>query len=298
MKPSALQRYEALRDQGVALMRAGDLPAACELLQQALAAARSLADRNVEDRAFCNWVGVTLSLQPCDAQLPKLREILVRNSDAENCRLAAYNLARAYEDKREHKKGLFYARIALERTKSLDKANPEWLATSHNQLANLLVAESFFAEGLEHYAMALEAHRQPPAVLKAMIDGNIGYCQLMLGKPREALELLYRSLRKLRAYRIATVRAHLDLALALLEVEKYHHAIRHAGRALATAEADGRADDVKNALYLLGEAANLLGDEDAARLHFSKLQKYFPETPFLTDFLLATDIRQMVNLRA
>lgn len=298
MKSSPLQRYESLRDQGVALMRAGDLPPASELLEQALAAARSLGDRNVEDRAFCNWVGVTLSLRPCDAQLPELREILVRNSDAENCRLAAYHLAWAYEKKKEYKKGLFYARIALERTRNLETANPEWLVTSHNQLGNLLVAESFFADGLGHYETALECHPQVPEMLRAMIVQNVGYCHLMLGEAKKALGLLYQSLRTLRGHRVMAIQAHLDVSLALLEVDKHHHAARHAARALCAAEAEDRQDDVKNALYLLGEAYNLLGDEDAARSHFSKLQRYFPETPFLTDFLLATDIRQMVNLRA
>lgn len=293
-----MRRYEDLRERGIALLRSGDLANASELLREALDAARETGDHDVEDRALCNLVGVTLSLRSCDSELPRLREVLVRNTNAENCRLAAYNLARAYEDKREHKKGLFYARIALERTQSLPVANPEWLASSHNQMANLLVAESFFSEGLEHYELALTSHRQAPPIREAMITGNIGYCHLMLGKPRQALSLLYRSLRTLRTDGIATVRAHLDIALALLEVEKHHHAIRHAAKALAAAEAAGRPDDVKNALYLLGEAANLLGDENTARGHFSRLQRFFPETPFLTDFLLATDIRQMVNLRA
>ena len=50
-----------------------------------------------------------------DSELPRLREILVRNVDPVNCRIAAYNIARHYELTKNYKKSLFYARITLGR---------------------------------------------------------------------------------------------------------------------------------------------------------------------------------------
>ena len=57
-------------------------------------------------------------------------------------------------------------------------------------------------------------------------------------------------------------------------------------------------DSEKNALYLLGQSASLAGDLDAARSYFGELEAHFPGTPYLTDFLLAVDVRQLINLKA
>ena len=92
--------------------------------------------------------------------------------------------------------------------------------------------------------------------------------------------------------------AHLDLAFGHLEVGRYPIAQRHAARALGLAERYGNADVLKNALYLSGEAANVNSDIAAAQKHFERLQCYFLNTPFVTDFLLAIDVRKMINLRA
>jgi Tfp pilus assembly protein PilF len=90
----------------------------------------------------------------------------------------------------------------------------------------------------------------------------------------------------------------LDLCFAYLEIEKYRPARRHGDRALLMAETNGQLRELKNALYLLGETANLMGDAEAAHAYFSRLQKHFPDSPFLVDFLLAIDVRKMINLRA
>lgn len=294
----AHQRYEELRNGAVAAIRRGELQEALEHFESALDVARRIGDSDLVGRAFCNVAGVRISLGPCDEIFPELRRILTRNGDPENCRLAAYNLARAYEHKKEYKKGLFYARITMERTQALSEPRPDWLATSHNQIGNLLVAESFFSDAAEHYRTALKVLPAESGMLHALLEQNIGYCRLMMGEPRDALGLLYPSLRTLRHDPNLGLQARLDVALALIEVGKHHHAIRHAGVALSTAEKLGRTDQSKNALYLLGEAATMLGDEDLARSYFNRLEQFFPDTPFLTDFLLATDVRGMINLRA
>jgi len=69
--------------------------------------------------------------------------------------------------------------------------------------------------------------------------------------------------------------------------------------ALRMAEATGQVDAVKNALYLLGEAANLSGDGSLAREHFTRLQQeFFPDATYLPGFLLAVDVRKLINLHA
>lgn len=292
--------YELLRSQGIGLFRQGQYEAAEQALGEATEVARRIGDADLLDRALCNLAAVRIEHRPesCDDLLPELRSVLVRNGAAESCRLAAYHLARAYESRKDYKKGLFYARIALERTQSLHHPEPDWLATSHNQLGNLLAAESFFSEAVEEYRLALELHPSPPAQLRALIQQNTGYCRLMLGDAREGIRLLLRSFRVLRWNPWLSIRAHLDLSLAYLELDKHRHAIRHGLRAIRKADEMGEAEDLKNALFLVGEAWVQIGDEDKARDYFSQLQRFYPDTPFLSDFLLSTDVRHLINLRA
>ncbi len=69
--------------------------------------------------------------------------------------------------------------------------------------------------------------------------------------------------------------------------------------ALRLAEETGQVDSVKNALYLLGEAANLVGEEGEALGYFTRLQKdYFPGATYLPGFLLAVDVRKLIKLHA
>lgn len=295
------QRYEALRQAGQQAARDGAIEKARELLQQAWELASDSGDPVLVDRAFCNLAAVEIECQPRpdDQLLPRLRDILVRNNDLENCRLAAYSLARAYEARDEHKKGLFYARIAFERTSAMPNPDRDWLASSHNQVGNFLVTESRFEEALQRYEDALEL--QPESEFRwALIENNIGYCHLMLNRFGQAFRMLHRSLRVLRRLNRPKdqLLVHLDLCLAHLEVGRNRHALRHGTRALALAEQWGSPDDLKKALYLLGEATNMLGDEAAARKLFDRLQEHYPETPFLADFLLAIDVRKVINLRA
>jgi len=133
-----------------------------------------------------------------------------------------------------------------------------------------------------------------------MLD-NLGYCRVLHSRLREAYTLFYESLAILR--RVGAERyqlcPRLDLCFAHLESGRYRRAERHGRKALAIAESVGDADDIKNALYLLGEAANLQGDSATARGYFARLQQsYFPDQPYLPSFLLAIDVRKLINLKA
>lgn len=295
-------QYQALRRRGITLAREGRYENALEVLEQAGQMAERIGDPDLVDRALCNVAAVRIEYRPgsCDDLLPRLRDVLVRDNSPESCRLAAYHLARAYEWKDDYKKGLFYARIALERTKALVRQHEknEWLATSYNQIGNLLAADSFFAEAIEQFEGALTVHPEPPAVFSAMVERNIGYCRVMLGDVLDGTRHLLRSYRCLRKNKWLSTDTHLLLSFAYIELEKYRHALRHALSGLATAEELGQKKEQKNALYLLGEACVQMGDEERARQYFSKLQRFYPNTPFIADLLLATDVRHLINLRA
>jgi tetratricopeptide (TPR) repeat protein len=298
-----VEEFESLQARGQAAFEAGRLEESLELLGRALALAEEQGDGRRIDLAFCNLASARISFGRSDALDPatmnRLREILLRNEDLSNCRLAAYNLARAYEYKKDNRKGLFYARIALDRSQLLGR--PEWIASSHNQLGNFLLAQSLFEQAAAEYESALAFVPEQSVERRASILINVAYTCLVRGERREAFRLLYRGLRLLRRLGVkrGQMFAHLDLCYAHLEANRYPAALRHGERALWLAEELAEADVRKNALYLLGEARHLAGDRTAAHRHFSRLQQeFYPGTSGIPEFLLAIDVRKIINLRA
>lgn len=295
-------RFEALIKRGRAHLEADRLEEALRVFEEAEGLAGELDDPRAADRAYSNRCAVLIAV---DRGLPpeslqRLREILMAGDDGVTSWLAAYNIARAYEFAKEHRKGLFYARIALDRACLLETS--DWVASSRNQIGNFLLAESKFDAACEEYESALAL--LPPdqgSVRQAAIFDNLGYAYVVLGRLEQGLALLYRSLRRLRALggHRETILPHLSLCYALIEQGKHRHALRHGARALALAEEAGEEDSVKHALFLLGEAAQHTGDPATARELFERLQeRFFPDAAHLVDVLLAVDVRKLINLRA
>ena len=292
-------RYDELRDRANALLQAGTLPAAQGLFEEALVLARDLGEPELVDRAYCNLAAVVVETEKRATVLPELRRILMSNRDPENCRLAAYHIARAYELAKETKKGLFYARIACDLSVRLGR--DPWIASSHNQMGSLLLADSFFDEACRHYELALELMPDATEVLRALILDNLGYCRLVQGRHAEGFRNLFASLRMLRRLgtRLWEVFPHLDLCFGYLEIGRLRPAARHSMLALDLAEEVGDEQSTRNAMYLLGETANLSGDHEGAFRQFETLQKrFFPGESYLPNFLLAVDVRRLINLKA
>jgi tetratricopeptide (TPR) repeat protein len=291
--------FEDLNRRGHEAAEAGRLEEALSIFDAMLAWARRHEAPELIDLALCNRAAVAVVLGRGEAELPLLRKILVRGEDPATCRLAAYNIARHYELTRNHKKAFFYARIARERAEQ--QGRKDWVASSHNLIGNLLLAESFVEQAAREFERALELMPSSPSVWQARILDNLGYCRVLERRYAEGYSLLYRSLGLLRRYGAERylISTHIDLCFAHLETGRYRHARRHGATALRLAERLHENDAVKNALYLLGEAANLSGDVIAACGFFSRLQReYFPEVNYLPGFLLAVDVRKLVNLHA
>jgi len=291
--------FEELKSRGEKAVRAGHLEEAQDLFDQALTWAREQGEQPQVDLGICNRAAVVIEMGRGDGEVPHLREILVRNVDPFICQLAAYNISRHYELTKNYKKSLFYARIALERAGVLGRR--DWLASSHNLIGNTLLAESHIDQASREYEKALELASQEPTVARGQILDNLGYCRSLQGRHGEAYRLLYESLRTLRQFGAQRyeISVRLDLCFAHLETGRYRHSHRHGMAALELAEAVEDRASVKNALYLLGEVANLSDDLAAARGYFSRLHReFFPEAGYLPEFLLAVDIRKLVNLHA
>lgn len=298
-EPAAHPELEVLKQQWHQAVEAGRLEEALGLLDRAYALAGELDDPRLVDLVICDRAAVAIELGQGAKEIPRLREILLRNGDPANCRVAAYNIARHYELSRDYKKALFYARIARDRSDLLGRR--DWLASSCNLMGNTLLADSLVEQATEQYERALELTPDGPSVARGMVLDNLGYCRVLQGNHEEAYRLLYQSLRLFRRIgpEIYQIPPRLDLCFLHIETGRYEHALRHGLRALDLAEALGEPDFVKNALYLVGEVENLRGNVDTARAHFRRLQQeFFPEASYLPGFLLAVDVRKLVNLHA
>ncbi len=289
--------FEQLRNKGRKAVEAGRLAEALDLFDQALDIARDREDESLVDLSVCNRSAVLVSLGRQQEVMSALRQILVRNRDARTCALAAYNLSRAHEANKEHKKGLFYGRIARDRAVAID-----WLvAESHNQIGNGLMNDSRFEQAATEYRRALELLSEEPSVMRALVTANLGYCLMMLGKIRDGAQLSFRSLRWFRRFgaRLYEAWPHLDLCYAYLELGRYRRAREHGRQALAIGQETGETGRIKTALFLLGDTERSAGNLDAAWEHFSHLQEsFYPDSPQIAELMIAVGMRQVVHLRA
>lgn len=292
--------FDDLRAAGRRATDEGRLHDALSLYQACVERAETLGDRDLVDLAFCNCCAIQITLGHHEELIRGLRDILSRSTDRLNRLVAAYNLARIYELRNDTRKGLLYSRIARGEHEKCSPSSPYWEANLHNQAGSFLLLESRFDEAAAAYRRAIAADPQASDTRLAVSWLNLGYCCLVLGNHRQGLDLLYRSLRVHRRSEVLKhqMLGHLDLCYGLLEVGRHRPARRHGARALALAERIGDPFGLKNALYLLGETEHLLGRDDEARACFDRLQALFPDTPYLSDLLMAVDLRQMLNLRA
>lgn len=292
-------RFRALRDRGVESLRAGDLTAALDAFEQSAALARSNGDSSLADLADCNCAAIRIELGESDGALAQMRSILLRSGDAQTCMVAATNAARIHDLAKQWKKGLFYARLALTHARAAGDASQ--LASTYNLSANLLLADDNVEEAVNDYETAIALMPGDDPIWRARALGNLGYCRVLQSRLPEAYALLRESLDTLRGAeaRLYLVSPLTDLAFAHLESGHPQEARDAAEEALALAREFEDETGVKNALYLFGQAAQLLGDSGPARATFLELQqRFYPDKPFVCDFLLSVDVRKVINLRA
>ncbi len=297
---SPLSSYYELRDRIVRARNAGLFEEAFRLCDDAMRLAKRLEDEDLVEQAYCNRSVIAMTLGCGDEPFAGLREILMRNRSERTSFLAAYNLAYGYTRKREYKKALFYARVSRDR--ALATRNDEWISSTHNEIGNCLLSESYFEEAVAEYERALVLLPKRFSARHVASLGNLGYCKILQGDLESGCRSLFTCLRWCRrnpSENVYEMLVHLFLCSGFIEMERWRYAWLHGSRGLELAEATGDCDAIKNGLYLMGEVEKSGGDLKAAYSYYSRLQReFYPEKSNLPDMMLSIDTKQLVNLRA
>jgi len=294
-----LSSYYDLRDLVVQEAEAGRLEVALRFCDRALQVAEEVGDQELADQSFCNRSDIAILLgYPMD--FGRLREILTRSrSDYMGFR-ASYQLASGFAKKKQYKKALFYARIALGRATASN--SKDHLAKSHNEIGNCLLAESYFEEAIAEYEKVLAYIGDSPSVFYLVLYINLAYSRIVLRDFTEGFRLLFQALklcRKIRSGNLYESWIHLALAYAYLEIGRLRYAWQHGRRGLRLAESSGDREAIRMALYLMGEIEKSGGDWAAAYEFYERMQQEFhPEMNNLAQSMMFVDTRQLVNLRA
>jgi tetratricopeptide (TPR) repeat protein len=300
-RPEVLRRrFEELRRKALEAFNQTRFQDSRDLFIQALECAQSLGDRVLEDLAFCGRVASSLALDEGREDVPKLREVLMRSGDDETCFLAAYILAtQIFNPDGNYRKTLFYSQVACTHAERLGRE--DWLASCHNEIANALLATSFFDKACQEYQQALDLVPDTSLLARALILDNVGYCRLVQGRHKEGFGMLFWSLRTLRRLGVRRYQAgpHIGLSYGYINIGRYRSALRHGFEALSIAEDVGDVETTKQALYILGEAAKLAGATHAAYRFYQRLQsEFYPGDNSLAEMLLTVDTHELINLRA
>lgn len=298
--PASHEGFDAVRQEAIRAFNETRYRDSRDLYRQALDCARELGDPVLEDRAFCGYSAAALALGEGEEEAKRLREVLMRSADEETCFLASYVLAtQVFDSASDYRKSLFYARVA--RTHADRLGRRDWLASCHNQIANALLATSFFDQAREEYERAYELVPEDARFERALILDSLGYCRLVQGRHSEGFGMIFTSLRTLRRLALPRYQAlpHISLAFGYVDLGRYRPALRHGFKALQLAEAAEDTETTKQALYMLGEAAKMAGATHVAYRFYSRLQtEFYPGDASLAALLLTVDTRDLINLRA
>lgn len=291
------ETYREWTARGTEALRSGRFEVALEAYERA----REAADDDASaDRADLNVAMVRIQMGDGRRGEEGLRAILLRTADTRIAFGAAYNLASSLRHQGRHERALTFAARAMERAREL--GSPEYLAPVHNLYGNILLNQGRLDEALRSYEAALALRETQDADVRfsrAILEDNVGYCLVLLGRLDEGLERIRRALGLAREVGDLRCQAEClqDLCYGLLLDGRYEDAARTGEDSLRDAEGGRFGDIIENCHYLLGEIGSRSGDNALRDSHFEHLQRLHPEIPFLRDFLCAVDVTGIITLK-
>jgi len=287
-------RIEELRQQALEKVRSEEFDDALALYDEALDLA---TDEEVRELITINKGHALIAAERTGPEVKALPMILMRRRNPRHTFLSSYALMFTHRRLAgESKRAIFYGQIALEAAKQAEQTF--WQVAALNELGMVYELDSQFAKATECFESALACLDQvssatDQSVSHVAIIGNIGYNKLLAGDTREGLRLLHSVTDQLPSEHLKCD-AYVDLCYGYLDLEQYETARQYGEMSLAIASEPRQ---VRNAHYLLGEAAYKMGDVDAAEHHFEHLARFYPQFRHLKSLLFAIDLRSMLNLK-
>lgn len=286
-------RIQDLRQEAMVLVRRQQFDEALALYDEALAIA---SDEETRELLTINKADTLIGLERGGAEVQALPMILMRRRNAHHAFLAAYALMYKFRLSNDTKRSIFYGQIALDAAKEADKAF--WKIAALNDLGIVYGIDSQFTNAIECFEQALTSmdavsDSSEQAFSRVAVIGNLGYNKLLIHDTVEGLRLMHSVVDAIESQNLRG-ESYIDLCYGYLDLEDYEKALHYGeiGLELATEERQ-----IRNAHYLLGEAAYKLGNMDKAEFHFDELARYYPQFRNLKSLLFAIDIRSMLNLK-
>ncbi|HEX9162219.1 MAG TPA: tetratricopeptide repeat protein [Thermoanaerobaculia bacterium] len=293
MTNSPASRVDALRQTALAKVRNEEYDEALAIYDEALALA---TDDDARELLTINKADALIALERSGPEVQQLPTILMRRRNHHHTFLAAYALMYKHRLQNEPKRGVFYGQVALDAAVAAEQ--PMWRLGALNELGIIYETDSQFDNAIDCFEQALAlidsvSDRDDRDFGRAAVIQNLGYNKLLVGRIEEGIDLILSIIDQVDGPS-TLADAHLDLCYGYLELQQFASALRHGEIALEHAVEPRQ---VRNAHYLLGEAAFKSGDVERAEIHFDELARFYPEFRNLKSLLFAIDIRSMVNFR-
>lgn len=286
-------RVEELRQAGLSKVRQNRLEESLEDFDQALALA---GDPEIGELIRINKAGALIWLQREGPEVQALASVIMKRSNNRHVLLAAYNLANKFRLQSDAKRAGFYLNISL--SAANDSGDAIWKPEILIALGAVAILDSRIDNAIEHYEEALALFGDPTGheLSIAFANQSLGYSLLMKGRFADGISLIHQAVDEMKQAggQAFLAESYIDLCFGYLETEDLEQArvFGEMGLQIAT-----EVRQVRNGHYLLGEVAYKSGDLESAQTHFSKLGQFYPDFPHIVDFLLAIDLRSMVNLK-
>ncbi|HEV3485914.1 MAG TPA: hypothetical protein VG106_10940 [Vicinamibacterales bacterium] len=286
-------RTEQLRQLALTRARAEQYDEALALYDEALAL---VTNDETRELITINKADAMIASGRSGPEVQALPSILMRRRNLHHTFLAAYALMFLHRTENNIRRAILFGETAL---RAANEANePFWKLAALNDLGICYEIDSQFAKAIDclDQAMALTALMSDESERKfseTAILQNLGYNKLLVGETIEGLQMIHRALESIEVPS-SVPDSYIDLCYGYLELHEFAKAREYGEKGLEYAIEPRQ---VRNAHYLLGEAAYEMGDLEAAELHFEQLTRFYPQFRNLKKILFALDLRSMVNLR-
>lgn len=286
-------RIEELRQQALTKVQSEKFDEALALYDEALALAETDETREL---ITINKADAMIADGRTGPEVQALPRILMARRNPHHTFIAAYALMYKHRLANETKRAIFYGQIALDAANDADQSF--WKVAALNDLGIAYEIDSQFPKAIECFEQALQLvdpleDPAKQAFSHVAIYGNLGYSRLLVGQTVEGIAMLESIVDRIETPS-ALSDAYTELCYGYLDLEQFETARAYGEKGLELA-CDER--QVRNAHYLLGEAAYKTGDVEAAEQHFEELARFYPQFRQLKNVLFAIDLRSMINLR-